>query len=85
MSAGSALPRLKRLVVFAAFAVAASTADARFLSGFDAFRAGEYCKARDYWLKSERDGDSNSAFGPLSFTPADFASSRTIASRLVGI
>lgn len=63
MSAGSALPRLKRLVVFAAFAVAASTADARFLSGFDAFRAGEYCKARDYWLKSERDGDSNSAFG----------------------
>jgi hypothetical protein len=49
--------------VLAAFATVTVPAYAQFLSGFDAFRAGEYCKARDYWLNSEGDGDSNSAFG----------------------
>jgi hypothetical protein len=59
----SALRRLQRLVLISGLAISAAVADAQFLSGFDAFRAGEYCKARDRWLKSERDGDSSSAFG----------------------
>lgn len=36
---------------------------AQFLGGFDSFREGKYCAARDAWLKSEKSGDSSSAFG----------------------
>jgi hypothetical protein len=38
-------------------------ATAQFLRGFDAFREGKYCEARDAWVKSEKSGDSSSAFG----------------------
>lgn len=38
-------------------------AQASFLSGFDAFRIGNYCEAKDAWMKSEKSGDSSSAFG----------------------
>lgn len=34
-----------------------------FLDGFDSFRAGKYCEARDSWIKSEKSGDSTSPFG----------------------
>jgi len=47
--------------VFAA--LFANPASAHFLDGFDAFRAGDYCEAKEAWLKSEKSGDSSSAFG----------------------
>lgn len=38
-------------------------AAAHFLRGFDLFREGKYCEARDAWMKSEKSGDSTSPFG----------------------
>lgn len=38
-------------------------ADAQFIRGFDLFREGKYCEARDAWMKSEKSGDSTSPFG----------------------
>lgn len=38
-------------------------AEAQFLRGFDLFREGRYCEARDAWMKSEKSGDSTSPFG----------------------
>ena len=40
-----------------------TTADAQFIRGFDLFRTGQYCEARDAWLESEKSGDSTSPFG----------------------
>lgn len=52
-----------RTALLAAFMAWPSVADAQFLRGFDLFREGRYCDARDAWLKSERSGDSTSPFG----------------------
>jgi hypothetical protein len=38
-------------------------ANAQFLRGFDLFRAGKHCEAKEAWLKSEKSGDSTSPFG----------------------
>lgn len=49
--------------VAAALFIWPAVADAQFLRGFDLFREGRYCEARDAWMKSERSGDSTSPFG----------------------
>jgi hypothetical protein len=40
-----------------------SLAQAGFLDGYNAFRAGDYCKARDEWKDDARSGDASAAFG----------------------
>lgn len=40
-----------------------SIADAQFMRGYDLFRTGQYCEAREAWLESEKSGDSTSPFG----------------------
>ena len=47
-------------VVLGMFAV---PVQAQFIKGFDLFRSGEFCAAKEAWLKSERSGDSTSPFG----------------------
>lgn len=59
-------PSERGLVVLTSVLLALVFPDAvrgHFLDGFDAFRAGDYCEAKTIWLKSERAGDSSSAFG----------------------
>lgn len=52
------------ITAFAVFALSLpSMSHANFLGGFDDFRAGNYCAARDAWVESEKSGDSSSAFG----------------------
>lgn len=55
--------RLASVLAATAALVWPSVADAQFLKGFDLFRAGQYCEARDAWMKSEKSGDSTSPFG----------------------
>lgn len=43
--------------------VSPGVAEAQFIRGFDLFRTGQYCEARDAWMESEKSGDSTSPFG----------------------
>jgi hypothetical protein len=51
------------LVVMLAVLSWSAAAHAQFIRGFDLFRTGQYCKAREAWLASEKSGDSTSPFG----------------------
>ena len=50
-------------LIVATLSVWPGVADAQFVRGFDLFRTGRYCEARDAWMESERSGDSTSPFG----------------------
>jgi len=55
--------RFAAALIALAFVTLPAVAEAQFIRGLDLFRSGQYCEARDAWMKSEKSGDSTSPFG----------------------